>query len=318
MVALISDGRSDEFATDLTAGLERALADFCGEDPTGAIEKTTPLQQLVKRRREEEGAAEGAPAGARPRRTAAGAAGDGARAAAAAPAQAAAAAAPAEANEDEAEAEAEEAEAEAPAVAAEAAERRGRGRPAGARNKAKEVKDAPNKAASGAARSHPCPAHTLANHTLLHHRIILSTPAQPRLNLGSTPAPAGPKKLTPEQAKMIKEHPALSAANAALSKKVEALTRENCCAVARVVAAEAKAKKYEDDFNALKVSKDKDVEIAVLKAKMQGGLLMLQRAEAMTSGRDALGAAEAATPGAGPSVGPAVPTPTALEQFFAN
>lgn len=117
---------------------------------------------------------------------------------------------------------------------------------------------------------------------------------------------------------MIKEHPALSAANAALSKKVEALTRENCCAVARVVAAEAKAKKYEDDFNALKVSKDKDVEIAVLKAKMQGGLLMLQRAEAMTSGRDALGAAEAATPGAGPSVGPAVPTPTALEQFFAN
>ena len=126
-------------------------------------------------------------------------------------------------------------------------------------------------------------------------------------------------KLTAEQAKMIKEHPTLSAANATLSKKVETLTREKTDAVARAVAAEAKAKKYEDDYNALKVSKDKDVEIAVLKAKMQGGYLMLRRAEAMSGGpAAATGAAGAETPGAGPSMGPGAPTPTALEQFFTD
>ena len=88
-------------------------------------------------------------------------------------------------------------------------------------------------------------------------------------------------------------------------------------AMARAKAtAEANAVKFEGLYNALKASAGKDVEIAILKAKMQGGLLMLQRAEAAAgAGTSAGGGAGGATPGPG-GASSELPTPTALQQFF--
>ena len=109
-------------------------------------------------------------------------------------------------------------------------------------------------------------------------------------------------KLTPEQVRMIQEHPTLKA-------KVDALTKDKAAAEAKAAAAEKKANEVEQKYQELKASTDKDIQIAVLQAKMQAGLLMLKRAEGVRT--TSAGAAEM-TPGAG-----AAATPVALDQYFA-
>ena len=94
-------------------------------------------------------------------------------------------------------------------------------------------------------------------------------------------------------------------------RKVGRLTEENQKLSKAAAAAEARAVKAEKMYNDLKLSADKDVEIAVLKTKMQGGLLMLQRADVRS------GSEGTATPGPGEGSGSrGLPTPSALEQFF--
>ena len=113
--------------------------------------------------------------------------------------------------------------------------------------------------------------------------------------------------MSKDQLQMITEHPKLADKVKQLTAQVNTLTKDKD-------KAEADAAKFEMLYNQAKTGLDDKVEIAVLKAKNQAGLLMLQKAEAVAA---AAAGAGVGTPG--PAGTPGVPTPqtSALQQFFA-
>ena len=118
---------------------------------------------------------------------------------------------------------------------------------------------------------------------------------------------------------MLKEHPDLVKAKAKLTTELAKANEMVKSLRSAKEAAETKAQGAVLELAALRASAAKDIENAVLRTKLQGGLLMLQRAEASSVGTGAAAPGGDVTPGVGVAGGSGPrPTPSALEQFFAQ
>lgn len=136
------------------------------------------------------------------------------------------------------------------------------------------------------------------------------------------PTPAAPAAIAKALTKLQGEHDALVTKHAKLEQalttkgaRITALEKEKSGLEVAKVRAEAKLESLQVEHDALTQTSEKDVTIAVMKAKMEAGFLMLQRAEGRTAATAGSAGGATATPGAAGSAD-ALPTPTALEQFF--